>query len=302
MSDRPAPGETRLALASGAGAYVIWGLVPLAFQLIGRMGVTAGEILAHRTIWAVPTAIFFVALAGQSAQVRGLFRAPRTLAWLALSALLIAINWMVFIWAVNDGRVLETSLGYYLNPLLNMAVGALLFRERISRLGVLAIGLASVGVTLQAFALGHLPWVSLALAITFCGYGVVRRRVAADAQAGLLIECLYLAVPSVLFLAWLALTGGMGATSPAALIWLVACGPMTALPLVMFSWAARRIAFSTLGFIQFIAPTMTFVMGVSQGEPFTPLRAASFAFIWGGVAVFVWAALRAARLREPASA
>jgi len=123
----------------------------------------------------------------------------------------------------------------------------------------------------------------------------VRRRVDADAQSGLLIECLYLAVPSLLFLAWLAHQGGMGATSPAALLWLVACGPMTALPLVMFSWAARRIAFSTLGFIQFVAPTMTFVMGVLQGEPFTPLRAASFVFIWGGVAVFVWAALKSAR-------
>lgn len=295
MSDGPAPAQNGQALAVGAGAYVIWGLVPLAFQLIGRMGATAGEILAHRTIWAVPTAMLFVALAGQSAQVRGLFRTPRTLAWLALSALLIAVNWMVFIWAVNDGRVLETSLGYYLNPLLNMAVGALLFRERISRLGVLAIGLASIGVALQAFALGHLPWVSLALAVSFCGYGVVRRRVDADAQSGLLIECLYLAVPSMLFLAWMAQTGGLGGTSPAALIWLVACGPMTALPLVMFSWAARRIAFSTLGFIQFVAPTMTFVMGVMQGEPFTPLRAASFVFIWGGVAVFVWAAVKAAR-------
>jgi len=289
-------GEARLALAAGVSAYVIWGLVPLAFQLLGRMGVSAWEILAHRTIWAVPTALLFVLAARQGGRLIAVLKTPRTLAWLALSATLIALNWMVFIWAVNAGRVLETSLGYYINPLLNMAAGALIFRERIDLTGKLAIALAAVGVAVQALALGHLPWISLTLAFSFCGYGIVRKRVAADAQTGLFVECLFLAVPSLVFVAWLQAQGaGEAGRNPTALAWLIACGPMTALPLVLFAWAARRVPLSAMGFLQFIAPTMTFVMGVTQGEPFTPLRAWSFVFIWGGAGVFAYGAWRRSR-------
>ncbi len=296
MAPPNAPGESRLALSAGIGAYVIWGLVPLVFQLIGRLGVSPWEILAHRTVWAVPAALLFVAAARQWPQLRAVLASPRTLSWLAVSAALIAANWMIFIWAVNSGRVLETSLGYYINPLLNMGAGALVFRERIDGAGKAAISLAGVGVALQALALGHLPLVSLALAISFCGYGIVRKRVAAEAQSGLLVECLYLAVPSLLLLAWLQARGlAQGTASPVAFFWLVACGPLTALPLMLFSWAARRVPLSAMGFLQFIAPTMTFVMGLMQGEAFTPLRAISFVFIWIGAAIFAYGAWRRAR-------
>ncbi|HEY8615240.1 EamA family transporter RarD [Phenylobacterium sp.] len=298
MSPASAPGgdSSRLALGAGISAYVIWGLVPLAFQVIGRMGVSPWEILAHRTIWAVPTALVFVWLARQGRQSLAVLRTGRTMAWLSLSAVLIAINWLVFIWAVNSGRVLETSLGYYINPLLNIAAGALIFRERIDRIGQAAIALAVVGVVLQALALGHLPFVSLTLAISFCGYGIVRKRVAADAQTGLLVECLLLAIPSSVFVLWLMSRGdSVGTGSPTTFLWLLACGPATALPLMLFSWAARRVPLSAMGFLQFIAPTMTFFMGVLQGEPFTPLRAASFAFIWSGAAVFALGAWRRSR-------
>jgi chloramphenicol-sensitive protein RarD len=295
-SHREPGGDSRLALGAGISAYVIWGLVPLAFQVIGKMGVSPWEILAHRTIWAVPTALVFVWIARQGRQALTVLRTPRTMAWLTLSAALIAVNWLVFIWAVNSGRVLETSLGYYINPLLNIAAGALVFRERIDRIGQAAIGLAAVGVVLQAFALGHLPFVSLTLAISFCGYGIVRKRVAADAQTGLLVECLLLAVPSAIFVGWLISRGAsVGTASPTPFLWLLACGPATALPLMLFAWAARRVPLSAMGFLQFIAPTMTFFMGVLQGEPFTPLRAASFAFIWGGAAVFALGAWRRSR-------
>jgi chloramphenicol-sensitive protein RarD len=297
MNAPSAPGgEARLALGAGVSAYVIWGLVPLAFQVIGRMGVSALEILAHRTIWAVPTALVFVWIARQGSQALKVLRTRRTMAWLTLSAALIATNWLVFIWAVNSGRVLETSLGYYINPLLNIAAGALIFRERIDAVAKAAIALAIVGVGLQALALGHLPFVSLTLAISFCGYGIVRKRVAADAQTGLLVECLLLAVPSSLFVLWLIGRGdSVGAASPVAFLWLLACGPATALPLMLFAWAARRVPLSAMGFLQFIAPTMTFFMGVLQGEPFTPLRAASFVFIWGGALVFAVGAWRRSR-------
>ena len=300
--------EARLALLAGIGCYSLWGLVPLVFQAMGRLGVSSWEILAHRTVWAVPVAVGFVVAARQGSEVRAALKTPRTVAWLALSAALIAFNWSIYIWAVNSGRVLETSLGYYINPLLAMAAGALFFNERIDRLGMVAIALAALGVAVQAVAIGGLPLVSLALAFTFGGYGIVRKRVAASAQTGLLIECLLLMGPGMAYVLWLQATGAghFGASLPAT-AWLLACGPVTAVPLVLFSWAARRIPLSFMGFLQFIGPTMVFAIGVTQGEPFTPLRAASFAFIWGGAAVFAYGAwrrsrpeLRATALVEPA--
>jgi chloramphenicol-sensitive protein RarD len=292
----PPGGEARLALGAALSAYLIWSLAPLVFQVIGREGVSAWEMAAHRSIWAVPTALIFVGLAKQGDQVRAVLRTPRTLAWLTLSAVLIAINWVVFIWAVNSGRVIESSLGYYINPLLSMAAGALIFRERIDGVGLLAIGLATIGVALQTLALGHLPLVSLALGLSFCVYGIVRKRVAADAQTGLLVECMILAVPGLIYVAWLQAAGaGEGFNDAWTFSWLVFCGPLTAAPLMLFAWAARRTPLSAMGFLQFIGPTFTFGLGVWQGEAFTPLRALSFVFIWGGAAVFAWGVWRTAR-------
>jgi chloramphenicol-sensitive protein RarD len=308
MTQSAPGGEARLALTAGIGCYLLWGIVPLVFQAMGRLGISPWEILANRTVWAVPMALVFVLAARQGREVLAAFRNPRTMAWLALSALLIAANWSIYIWAVNSGRVLETSLGYYINPLLAMAAGALIFHERIDRLGMLAIGLAALGVVVQAVAIGGLPLVSLALAFSFGGYGIVRKRVAASAQTGLLIECLLLVGPGLAYVLWLQRSGAghLGASLPAT-AWLLACGPVTAVPLVLFSWAARRIPLSSLGFLQFIGPTIGFAIGVMQGEAFTPLRAASFLFIWGGAAVFALAAwrrsrpeLRATEMVEPA--
>lgn len=304
MRGSSAPGgEARLALTAGIGCYAIWGLVPLVFQAMGRLGIAPWEILAHRTIWAVPTALVFVLMARQGRQVLAAFRNLRVLRWLTLSALLIAVNWIVYIWAVNSGRVLETSLGYYINPLLSMAAGALIFRERINRVGAVAIALAAVGVAIQALALGHLPWVSLTLAISFGGYGIVRKQVAADAQTGLLVECILLALPGLVYVLWLQRSGGghFAAGVPAT-AWLVACGPITAVPLALFSWAARRMPLSAMGFLQFIAPSMTFVMGVMQGEAFTLARGVSFVFIWAGASVFAWGAWTRARMMARAAA
>lgn len=297
MKTAPAPGgEARLALGAGIACYLIWGFVPLAFQAIGHRGVGPWEILSERIVWSIPAAAVFVLLAGQARQVAEVLRRPRVLAWLGLSSVLIALNWVVFIWAVTSNRLLETSLGYYINPLVNMAAGALIFRERIDRIGFVAIGLALAGVVFQAFALGHLPWVSLVLAFSFAGYGVVRKQVAADAQTGLLVECLVLGLPSLAFILWLQGQGQGHFTQdlPTAL-WLIASGPITAVPLVLFSWAARRIPLSAMGFLQFIAPTISFFIGLGQGEAFTPARAISFAFIWAGAAVFLYGAWRRSR-------
>jgi chloramphenicol-sensitive protein RarD len=297
MTSSSAPGgETQLATAAGISCYTIWGLLPLVFQLIGRLGGGPWEILAHRTVWGAPVALGCVLLARQGRAAIAVFRDRPTLAWLTLAAVLIAINWIIFIWAVNSGRVLETSLGYYILPLFNMAAGALIFGERLDLQGLVAIGLAAVGVVLQAVALGHLPLVSLALAVTFGAYGVVKKRVNAEAQAGMLVECALLAVPSFVFVLWLQAhgQGHFGQSLPLTGL-LVACGLLTVIPLVLFAWAARRIPLSAMGFLQFIAPTMTFVIGVLQGEAFSPLRGGSFALIWAGVAVFAHGAWRKSR-------
>jgi chloramphenicol-sensitive protein RarD len=286
-----------LALAAGISCYTLWGVIPLLFQLLGRMGASPWEILGERTLWSAPAALGFVLWAGQGRAALDLARQPKTLGWLFLSTVLIAVNWGTFIWAVNSGRVLETSLGYYILPLLNMAAGALLFRERLDRVGLAAIALAGAGVALQTWALGRLPVVSLVLALSFGGYGIVRKRVAAEAQTGLLVESVLLAVPGLALVLWLQSHGvGHLGRGLAVSVALALCGPMTAVPLVLFAWAARRIPLSAMGFLQFIAPTMSFVIGVMQGEPFSPLRGASFGLIWAGVAVFALGALRKVRL------
>lgn len=289
-------GEIRLATAAGISCYLSWGLIPVLFQHVGRLGAGPWEILAHRILWGAPTAVVLVLMARQSAAARAVLRQPRTLGWLTLSATTIAVNWIIFIWAVNSGRVLETSLGYYILPLLNMAAGALLFRERIDRVGQIAIGFAAVGVAIQTLALGHLPLVSLALAISFGAYGIIRKRVAAEAQTGFLFESALLLLPSAAFVLWMGLRGhsAFGHSLPLSL-WLFACGPLTAIPLLWFAWAARRLPLSAMGFLQFIAPTLTFGLGLLQGETFTPLRGVSFALIWAGVAVFAYGVWRKSR-------
>jgi chloramphenicol-sensitive protein RarD len=299
MTD-PAPRPDRPALGAAIACYVFWGsVVPLTFQAAGHAGATPWEITAWRTVFAAPIAIVLVLATRRLPALWALDR--RTIAWLALSALMIGCNWLVYVWAVNVGRTLQTSLGYYLNPLMNVAAGMLVFRERVSRFGWLAIALAAVGVALQAVSVGGLPWVSLVLGGCFVVYGVIRKRVAADAQTGLLVECLILAVPGIAYIAWLALNGGgghFGRTLPVSLL-LIAGGPITVFPLVAFAWAARRLTLTLMGFLQFLAPTLLFVVGVMEGEPLGSLGLLSFGFIWIGVAVFAfdaWSRSRALRL------
>lgn len=285
--------QARAALLSAVGCYVLWGLMPLLFMAEAASGFTALEILAHRALWSAPVALGFVLLAGQWAQVRVLFTQPRALAWLALSAVLIAANWSVYVVAVTRHATLEASLGYYINPLLNMVLGLWLFREKIDRWGWVAIGLAAVGVLLQALALGRPPWISLLLAGSFAAYGVIRKRVAAEALPGLLTECLLLAPFGLMYVAWLETTvGGHGFTGLGGFGWALVNGPATVAPLALFAWSARRLPLSTIGFIQFLAPTLQFAVGVATGEPLTVMRIVSFAFIWLGAGVFLWAAWR----------
>jgi len=288
--------EGRRALFAGLGAYGIWGFLPLYFHLLGSLGVGTDEMIAHRTLWSVFWALGLVWLSRQVPDVRRVLAEPRTLGLLALSTAAIFINWTIYVVAVDHQRVIEASLGYYINPLLNMAVGALFFRERMPLTGKIAIALATVGVAVQTLALGQLPLISLGLAVTFCAYGVIRKQVKADAQTGLFFECAYLALPGLAYVLWLQNSGaGHFMDGPAIALLLLAAGPATVVPLALFAWSARRLSLTALGFLQFVAPTLQFFVGLALGEAFTPMRALSFAFIWAGVATFAWGAWRMSR-------
>lgn len=293
--------ETRPAYGAALACYVIWGMMPLLFMGQAAQGFTSLEILAYRALFAAPFAFGLVWLARQGGQVRAALSQPRTLGWLMLSTVLIAINWGVYVWATTHHATLEASLGYYINPLLNMVVGLWLFRERIDRWGWVAIGLAAVGVLFQALALGRPPWISLILAFSFGAYGVIRKRVPVEAQSGLFVECLILIPFGLAYVGWLTASGaGHALDSGTSLAWALLNGPATVIPLALFAFSARRLPLSTIGFIQFLAPTLQFFIGVLAGEQFTWLRGVSFAFIWGGALVFALAAWRRGRLARRA--
>jgi chloramphenicol-sensitive protein RarD len=282
--DRP---QDRTALTAGFGAYFLWGGLSILFMALARQEVQPWEILAHRCLWSLPWAALFVGMARAQGEVWAVLRTPRTMLWLTASAFLVSLNWAIFIFASTTGHKLDASLAYYINPLLNMAAGGLLFGERFTRAGAVAIALACIGVLLQGLAVGHPPWLALSMAVTFWGYGVIRKHVPVSAQAGLFIETLKLAPLGLAYVAWLAVTGqghfGAGVWTTALIL---AAGPATAVPLALFAFAARKVPLSTMGFLQFIMPTALFAIAMATGEPMTPLRALSFAFIWGGVAVF----------------
>ena len=295
--DHAAP--DRRGLIAGLVSYPLWGFLPLLFDAAEHSGAGAFEIVAWRTIWSLPLAIALVLAMDGGASIRAVLAAPRVLLALALSAALIAVNWTTYVWAVVNGHILPASLGYYINPLLNMAAGAVMFRERISRTGYAAIALAVTGVVIQGVALQGPPWIPLILGFSFCGYGIVRKTAAVSAQTGLLVECVYLAVPAIAYAGWLTASGhGVFGKAAAPNLLLMACGPATVAPLALFAFAARRLPLTLIGFLQFIGPTLQFCCGLAAGETLTPLTAVSFGFIWAGVLVFAAGALIRGRRRR----
>jgi chloramphenicol-sensitive protein RarD len=293
----PAPGgQSRRVLAVGIGGYIIWGLIPAWFILAGRLGAGSWEIVGQRALWSAPWAGLLVVIAGHGDQVRRVFASPKLLGQLAVSALMLVSGWSVYVWAVNNGHNFESSLGYFINPLLNMTVGAWLFRERLDATGVAAIALAVIGVLLQTLALGHLPLIAIFLAVTFTIYGVIRKRVEVDAQAGLFVESMLMLPAGLALVLWLghAGTAKFGASGPITLV-LACMGPATVLPLALFAWTARRMPLSSVAFLQFTGPTIGFLIGLAMGERLSLTGVLSFGFIWASVAVFLIGAWRRSR-------
>ena len=282
------------AIARAFGAYALWGLLPAFLKLFD--GIPALLVVAQRIVWTLPAALV-LALAING--VRSLPVPWRTLGLLAVSGLLIGTNWMVYVWAVGQDRIVETSLGYFINPLINVALGVVLFRERLSWMQAGALGLALLGVLNQTVLVGVFPWIALALALTFAFYGLVRKLVVVAPAAGMVWESALLFGPALVAMAWLAHQGqplGGGSWQMAGLLMLA--GPATAIPLILFASGARALPFATLGLLQYVAPTLQFATGLYFGEPFTPAHAVTFGLIWSGLVLYTVASLRAARTKK----
>jgi chloramphenicol-sensitive protein RarD len=287
--------QRRAGLLFGLGAYLAWGVMPLYFKALAH--VSALEIVAHRVIWSMVFMAALVALWRRWPAIRAALGTGRVLTTLLITTLLIGTNWLIFIYAVVSGHVLEASLGYYLNPLVNVLLGVVLLKEKLSRAQVFATLLAAAGVAVLAAGAGSGLWISLTLAATFAVYGFLRKIVAVDSLEGLSIETALLSPLALAWLVWLQ-AGGSAAFASVTLttdLLLVLGGAVTAIPLLMFTAAARRLPYSTLGFLQYVAPSLQFLLAVlAFGEPLTTAHIICFAAIWTALAIFSFEGLRSA--------
>lgn len=294
---------TRTGLLYGLAAYGLWGIVPIYFKAVGD--VPPSEMLAHRIVWSAVLLVAVLAALGRFKELIACFRDRQALKLLILSTGFIASNWYVYIYSVLTGQILQGSLGYFILPLVNVAIGTLFFHERMRSSQWAAIALAAVGVLVLVFWLGLFPWIALTLAFSFSIYGVLRKQAHVDGTVGLAVETLLLApVAAGCLLVWGSqgrLAFGSRGTGLDALI--VLSGLVTTVPLVCFAQAVHRLRIVTIGFLQFISPSLAFLIAVlAYDEPFPPAYQVGYGLIWCGVAVFVWDAVRvnrrAARLAE----
>lgn len=288
MSASPPP--FRLAgLPQALGAYFIWTLFPLYFALLHS--VSPFEVVAWRLLFTLPFCLIMIVILRQGAELRAALGNPRVVGALALSGLLIGTNWLVYVVAVMRGHVLAASLGYYINPLVNVLAATLFLHERLSRLQWLAVGLAAIGVALLARDALPTLWISMMLALSFGGYGLTRKLAPVSSLPGLTVETMALLVPALGLLAWQAASphGLTMGTTPQISLLLACAGVLTGVPLLLFASAAKKLDFSVLGFIQFVTPTGLFLMGlIVFNEPLRPIQLVCFLFIWTAIAVFCW--------------
>ena len=291
----PEQEAVRLGLICGVVAYGIWGLFPIYLKALE--GASALEILAHRIVWSAPFGALILFARKQWPEVLAALRAPRVVLMLALSAIAIAANWGIYVWAVVTDKVLQASLGYYMNPLTYVAAGVFILGEKLRPAQIAAVVLASIGVLILTLGAGQFPWASIALAILFTAYGYIRKTTPVGAMPGLFIETAILSPVALIYLIWL-MSAGTAAFTARGLgmdALLVFAGPVTVIPLVFFALAARRLKLSTIGFLQYIGPTGQFILGIYYGEAFTLAHAFCFALIWAALILFSWDAANANR-------
>lgn len=291
MSPRP---KIDTGVIYAASAFVIWGVIPIYWkEALG--GIDAVEIVMHRIVWTLVFALAALAAWERLPKLYVALTTRRSLLFLSASAVLIAINWGIFIWAVTADRIIETSLGYYINPLVNFILGAAFLGERLTRIQLAAVALATLGVLNQTIALGYLPWVSLVLAVSFGFYGLIRKTVAVESLEGLTVESIILAPVAMGYIAYLTVTQQGAFTHESLLtdVNLITAGPLTAIPLLLFAAGARLVRLSTIGFLQYLAPSIALLIAVFlYNEPFTTAHAVTFACIWAALVLITWEALR----------
>jgi chloramphenicol-sensitive protein RarD len=275
-------------IALSLGAYLIWGLLPLYLHRLA--GVSAPEVLTHRVVWSLVTVSAIIVVTRGVGALQTQLRQARVWFLFSMSALMISCNWLLYIWSIDSGHIVDASLGYFINPLVNVLLGALFFRERLHRLHWLSLAIAAAGVAYLTWQTGHPPWIGLALAATFSSYGLIRKTAPLGAIHGFWLETAVMAPFALAYAVWLNHDGqlAMAHADLSTTLLLLGAGPVTALPLLLFAAGARRMPFSLLGVLQYVSPSLQWLIGVAvYREPFDVHKGIGFAAIWLAVAVYL---------------
>lgn len=292
--------DTPRGFAFGLAAYFLWGFLPIYMKAVSH--IPALEVLAHRVIWSVPVAGIVLLALGRTADLKAAIRSPRTLAMASLTAALITVNWMTYIWAIGAGRALDTALGYFINPLFSIFLAAVLLKEKLSAAQLAAIALVLVAVVILTVDAGGLPWVSLVLTVSWGFYAFFRRTLPVGPNQGFFLEVAILGLPCLLYIGYLEMSGEghLIRTGSSDSLLLIASGVITAVPLIMYANGAKLLTLSTIAIMQYIAPTMIFLIAVfAFHEPLGATKLSAFVLIWAALAIYTWPMLKQARGREP---
>lgn len=288
-------GDSPAGLGFAISAYVLWGFLPLYMKLVAH--IPSAEVVAHRVIWSVPIAAAVLIVLGRTGDIRAALSSPRTILLGCLTAGLISINWGIYVWSIANDQALEAALGYYINPLFSMFLGAMFLGERLNRLQLVAIALAASAVLVLTFDRGGLPVVALALTLTWGLYALCKKSLPIGPNQGFLLEVLILLFPALAYWGWLESTGASHFTVSGGDVWLLlGCGVVTAVPLLLYANGAKRLRLTTIAILQYIAPTMIFLVAVFLfDEPFGQARAIAFPMIWAAVAIYLLSVFRRRR-------
>lgn len=295
-------GDSPRGFAFALTAYLLWGFLPFFMKAVAH--IPAAEVVAHRIVWSVPVAGLVLVWFGRTGDIKAALRSPRMLAMATLTAVLITVNWGIYVWAIAADRAIETALGYYINPLFSIFLGAVLLKEKPNRAQTVAIALAAAAVAILAFDAGGLPWASIGLCISWGFYAFFRKTLPVGPNQGFFLEVLLLSVPALGYIVWLEASGQghFGDTGPVDMLLLLSCGLVTAVPLMIYANGAKLLRLSTIGIMQYIAPTMIFIIAVfAFGEPFGTTKLIAFLFIWAALFLYSGSMLQSARARRAAA-
>ena len=298
MSTAPDPQtDSPLGLVYALAAYLLWGALPIYMKALSH--VPAPEIIAHRVIWSLPIAAAVLIWQGRQDQVLAALRRPRLLAMAALTALLISVNWLIYVWSITNGHALDAALGYYINPLFSVLLGAVVLKERLTRAQLAAIALAAAAVVILTVQAGRLPVVALGMTLSWGAYAFCKKRLPLGPNQGFTLEVLILLPLALVYLGWLGATGQGFGYDGATWALLLGCGPVTAVPLLFYANGAKLIRLSTIGILQYVTPTLIFLCAVLLfGEPFDGARRLAFPMIWAALAIYTVSLLGQARTRR----